>query len=174
MLEELFGSKNRERVLQYILANKQAYAKEIADFYQSSVDPIKKQLERLEIGGILVSQNVGRTRIFMFNPRYAFKEELAALLEKARKFYSEEEQERLTKQRKGPRRTGKTKTLTPTDRIKDRLVEYYYWDDEESLEEAVLVACANDFDMKAIETWSQKEGMNEKFSEFKLKLYRSV
>ena len=48
MLEELFGSKNRERVLQYILANNQAYAKEMADFYNSSVDPIQKQLERLE------------------------------------------------------------------------------------------------------------------------------
>ena len=107
MLEELFGSKNRERVLQYILANGQGYAKEIADFYESSVDPIQKQLERLELGGILVSQTVGRTRLFMFNPRYAFKEELTALLEKARTYYSAEEQERLTKQRKRPRRTGK-------------------------------------------------------------------
>ncbi|HIP61829.1 MAG TPA: ArsR family transcriptional regulator, partial [Sulfurovum sp.] len=67
MLEELFGSKNRERVLQYILANKQGYAKEIADFYNSSVDPMQKQLERMELGAILVSQTVGRTRIFMFN-----------------------------------------------------------------------------------------------------------
>ena len=43
----------------------------------------------------------------MFNPRYAFKDELIALLEKAREYYSEEEQDRLTKQRKRPRRTGK-------------------------------------------------------------------
>lgn len=107
MLEELFGSKNRERVLQYILANGQGYAKEIADFYGSSTDPIKKQLERLELGGILVSQTVGRTRLFMFNPRYAFKEELISLLKKAREYYSEEEKELLTKQRKRPRRTGK-------------------------------------------------------------------
>jgi len=107
MLDELFGSKNRERVLQYILANRQGYAKEIADFYGSSVDPIKKQLERMEEGSILVSQTVGRTRLFMFNPRYAFKDELVALLEKAREFYSPEEQERLTNQRKRPRRTGK-------------------------------------------------------------------
>lgn len=107
MLEELFGSKNRERVLQYILANGQGYAKEIADFYGSSVDPIQKQLERMEEGGILVSQTVGRTRLFMFSPRYAFKNELVALLEKARSYYSKEEQERLTRQRKRPRRTGK-------------------------------------------------------------------
>ena len=107
MLEEIFGSKNRERVLQYILANHQGYAKEIADFYASSVDPIQKQLERLELGGILVNQTVGRTRLFMFNPRYAFKAELEALLKKAREYYSPAEQERLMKQRKRPRRTGK-------------------------------------------------------------------
>ena len=107
MLEELFGSKNRERVLQYILANNQAYAKEMADFYNSSVDPIQKQLERLERGSILVSQTVGRTRLFLFNPRYAFRKELEALLLKAREFYAPEEVERLTKQRKRPRRTGK-------------------------------------------------------------------
>jgi len=107
MLSELFGSKNRERVLQYIAVNNEGYAKEIADFYQSSVDPIKKQLERLELGGILVSQTVGRTRLFMYNPRYAFKEEVLALLAKAREFYSPEEQERLNMLRKRPRRSGK-------------------------------------------------------------------
>ena len=107
MFEDLFGSKNRERVLQFILANNQGYAKEIADFYESSVDPIQKQLERMELGAILVSQTVGRTRLFMFNPRYPFKNELEALLLKAREFYEPSEIERLTKQRKRPRRTGK-------------------------------------------------------------------
>jgi hypothetical protein len=43
----------------------------------------------------------------MLNPRYAFKDELLALLKKAREFYSPDEQERLSKQRKRPRRTGK-------------------------------------------------------------------
>jgi hypothetical protein len=93
--------------LQYILANDQGYAKEIADFYESSVDPIQKQLERLEQGSILVSQTAGRTRLFMFNPRYAFRQELEALLLKAREFYAPEQIEKLTKQRKRPRRTGK-------------------------------------------------------------------
>ena len=60
MLGELFGSKNRERVLQYIDVNGQGYAKEIADFYGSSIDPIKKQLERLESGGDTCESN-GRT-----------------------------------------------------------------------------------------------------------------
>jgi len=107
MLEILFGSKNRERVLQFILANQEGYAKEIADFYGTSLDPIQKQLEKMESGGVLVSKNVGRTRLFMFNPRYAFLNELKALLEKARSFYPPEEIEKLTMQRKRPRRSGK-------------------------------------------------------------------
>jgi len=107
MLQALLGSINRERVLQYILARGEGYAKEIADFYGSSLDPIQKQLERLERGGILVSKTVGRTRLFVYSPRYAFKDELRALLERARSFYSPQEQERLLMVRKRPRRTGK-------------------------------------------------------------------
>ena len=107
MLEVIFGSKNRERVLQFILANNEGYAKEIADFYGTSVDPIQKQLEKMELGGVLVSKSVGRTRLFVFNPRYAFLNELKALLEKAREYYSPEEIEALTMRRKRPRRAGK-------------------------------------------------------------------
>lgn len=107
MLEALFGSKNRERVLQFILANTEGYAKEMADFYSSSLDPIQKQLERLDTEGVLVSRTVGRTRLFSFNPRYVFLDELTALLEKARSFYPPEEIERLTMRRKRPRRSGK-------------------------------------------------------------------
>jgi len=107
MLETLFGSKNRERVLQFILANKEGYAKEIADFYGTSLDPIQKQLEKLEQGGVLVNRTIGRTRLFTFSPRYAFLDELKSLLEKARSYYPAEEIERLTMRRKRPRRTGK-------------------------------------------------------------------
>jgi len=107
MLETLFGSKNRERVLQYILANDEGYAKEISTFYGTSLDPIQKQLEKLELGGVFVSHTVGRTRLFMFNPRYAFLSELKALLLKAKEFYPPEEIERLDMKRRRPRRAGK-------------------------------------------------------------------
>jgi len=107
MLETIFGSKNRESVLQFILANGEGYAKEIAEFYGTSLDPIQKQLVKLELGGVFVSKSVGRTRLFMFNPRYAFLNELKALLEKARSYYKPEEIERLTMRRKRPRRANK-------------------------------------------------------------------
>jgi len=64
--------------------------------------------------------------------------------------------------------------LTATDCIKDRLSAYYHWDDPQSLDQAIWVACANEFDMKSIEAWSLNEGMDEKFMAFKEKLYQSV
>lgn len=107
MLEAIFGSKCREQVLQYILANELAYATEIKKFYSIGLDPVQKQLEKLELGGVLVSQNVGKTIVFSFNPRYAFLKELISLLEKAREYYKPELKEKLLMSRKRPRRQGK-------------------------------------------------------------------
>ncbi|HIP61229.1 MAG TPA: hypothetical protein EYG98_01590 [Sulfurovum sp.] len=64
-------------------------------------------------------------------------------------------------------KTGTLKLLTPTDCIKDRLAGYYHWDDTQNLEQAVWVAEANSFDMKAIDDWSKIEGKSEKFDIFK-------
>lgn len=107
MLESLFGSKNAERVLIFLFSREKGYAREITRFYETEFFPIYKQLERLELGGILVSHNVGRTREFALNPRYPFLKELKSLLEKALSFYPEEERENLVMNRRRPRRSGK-------------------------------------------------------------------
>ena len=65
--------------------------------------------------------------------------------------------------------TGILKLLSPTDCIKDRLAGFYYWDDMQNLEQAVMVALENDFDIEDIERWSNKEGELEKFEIFKKK-----
>jgi hypothetical protein len=107
MLEPLLGSVNRERVLMFIFARKEGYGRQIASFFNTDLDPIQKQLERLEYGGVLISRSAGRTRLFSFNPRYPFLDELEALLEKALSFYPEDERGNLTMNRKRPRRSGK-------------------------------------------------------------------
>ncbi|MEA3554920.1 MAG: ArsR family transcriptional regulator, partial [Campylobacterota bacterium] len=104
MLEPLFGSRCREDVLQFILANDSGYGTEIKKFYNTGLDPIQKQLEKLELGGVLVSKNIGKTVVYSFNPRYAFLDELKSLLLKAREFYKPELIEQLTMSRKRPRR----------------------------------------------------------------------
>jgi len=107
MIEVILGSKNAEKVLMYIYARGEGYAREIARFYETDLLPIQKQLDKLESGGVLVSREVGKTRPYVFNPRYPFLNELKGLLEKAFSFFSQEEQDKLMMNRRRPRARGK-------------------------------------------------------------------
>ena len=108
MIESLLGSKNAERVLIYIFAREEGYAREVAGFYKTDLKSIQMQLDKFEKSGVLVSRMVGRTRPYVFNLRYPFLNELKGLLEKALSFYSEKEQEELKMNRRRPRAEGKT------------------------------------------------------------------
>jgi hypothetical protein len=107
MIETILGSENAERVLIYILVRGKGYASEIADFFGVDLSPIQKQLLKFEAGGVFISTLAGRTRIFQFNPSYAFLSELKELLNKAFQFYPPGEVEQLKMNRRRPRRTGK-------------------------------------------------------------------
>jgi hypothetical protein len=107
VLESLLGSVTREKVLLFLYARDEGYAREIASYYGTNLDPVQKQLETLEQGGILFSRTAGRTRLYAYNPRYPFQKELFALLGKALTFYSDDEKSRLILIRRRPRRKGK-------------------------------------------------------------------
>ena len=107
MIESLLGSKNAERVLIYIFARDEGYAREIAGFYETDLKSIQMQLDKFERSGVLVSREVGRTRPYVFNPRYPFLNEVKALLQKALSFYPENEREELLMNRRRPRARGK-------------------------------------------------------------------
>ena len=107
MLEAILGSSSSERVLMFILAREEGYAREIARFFETGLTPIQKQLEKLESAGVLVSRVTGRTRLFSFNPRYPMIAELRALLDKTLQFYPDDLRAQLLMNRRRPRRTGK-------------------------------------------------------------------
>ena len=107
MLLPLLGSENSERVLIFLLARENGYAREISQFFDTNLYAIQRQLDKLETGGILVSRTVGRTRLYQFNPRYSFLEELKSLLAKAFSFYPESVREELLMNRRRPRSRGK-------------------------------------------------------------------
>jgi len=107
MLEPLLGSVNAERVLVFILAREEGYARDIARFFETNVYAIQKQLDKFESGGILASRMAGRTRLYALNPRYPFLKELKDMLLKAISFYSQEDQEKLMMNRRRPRRREK-------------------------------------------------------------------
>jgi hypothetical protein len=107
MLAPLFGSEYREKALIFILARESGYAAEIAQFFATNLSQIQKQLDGLEAGGVLVSQTVGRTRLYEFSPRYVFREELKNLLQKALLYYPADMKRKLALNRRRPRRRGK-------------------------------------------------------------------
>ncbi len=106
-MEAILGSTSRERVLLFILARSEGYATEIANFYNTDLAPIQRQLDKLEVGGVLASRKAGRTRLYSFNPRCPFLKELRALLDKVMTFCPRDLKERLLMNRRRPRRRGK-------------------------------------------------------------------
>ncbi len=107
MIVALFGNLNRERVLIFLYVRGSGNASEITRFYQTDLSPVQNQLEKLEMGGILSSRLVGKTRLYEWNPRYPLLLELQSLLEKMWWFYPESEKKKWVSARTRPRRKGK-------------------------------------------------------------------
>ncbi|NGX41619.1 MAG: hypothetical protein KR126chlam4_01462 [Candidatus Anoxychlamydiales bacterium] len=110
MLESIFGGKNIERILFFLLINQRCYGRQLSYIFQQALSPIQKTLDRLERGGIIISFLEGKTRMYHFNPRYPFLQELKKLLERAYMFLPQEFKNRYyePKIRKRPRRKGKS------------------------------------------------------------------
>jgi DNA-binding transcriptional ArsR family regulator len=108
MLEGILGNATAEKVLLYLEQYGEGYATEIAETFEDvSLSMVQRQLERMERAGLLVSLLKGRTRLFAWNPRYAFLDEVRALLRKALSWLPDRERQRYFSQRRRPRRTGK-------------------------------------------------------------------
>lgn len=66
--------------------------------------------------------------------------------------------------------TGVLRLLTPTDCVKDRLAAFFHWKDRQSLEQAILVAQAQEIDLEEVRRWSQSEGNDADFRLFEQRL----
>lgn len=107
MLEAIVGSTSAERVLFFLVARGDGYAAEIARLFETDLSPIQKQLERMERDGLLVNRRVGRARVYSFNPRYPFSNELTELVSKAIDLSPEALQQKLVLDRRRPRKKNK-------------------------------------------------------------------
>lgn len=103
----IMGSEAAEKVLLYIANYGDGYAKAISEVFGLSLSQVQRQLNKFEREGLLVSQVVGKTRLFKFNPRYALKKELLVLLNKALSILPKEVTQKYFRKRKRPRRAGK-------------------------------------------------------------------
>lgn len=69
--------------------------------------------------------------------------------------------------------TGTLLIVSATDCVKDRLCAYYFWNDQQGLAQAVLVAKSQNVDLKEINRWSKAEGKVKEFLLFKKKFDQS-
>ena len=107
MLEALFGSSAAERVLLYLQNYEQGYGREIAATFGMAQSQVRKQLEKLESGGVLVSTLVGRTRLYQWNPRNPLVPPIRSLLSAAIDSLPASDRQRYLRRRTRPRRSGK-------------------------------------------------------------------
>ena len=71
--------------------------------------------------------------------------------------------EPLESEKKLKTKFGTIVLMTPTDSVKDRLAAYYYWNDQQALEQAIMVAKSKKIDFHEVKRWSEKEGHIEKY-----------
>lgn len=107
MYKALFGNNVVEQCLLYIVNYGEGHINGIAKTFEISPGQVQRQLEKLEAGGILVSQFSGNTKNFRISPRLAIRAELTSLIEKMLQDLPEEETEKYFRRRQRPRRTGK-------------------------------------------------------------------
>ena len=107
MLEGIFGNKSAEKVLLHIFHYGESHASAIAKDFEVALNPIVHQLNRFEKAEVLVSKEVGRSRMYSFNPKSPLTQPLKDMIEVAYEGISLSEREKIFSMRRRPRRKGK-------------------------------------------------------------------
>jgi hypothetical protein len=107
ILEGLTGNETASKVLLYIESYGTGYPRAISEKFEISLSQVQRQLERFEREGILVSRLIGRTRVYEWNPRCFYLDELKKILSKSLDRLPESIKEKYFRERTRPRRKGK-------------------------------------------------------------------
>lgn len=83
MLPCLFGSKNAERILLFILVNESCYVSEVQKAFNVPLAPLQNIFQKFEKAGILIFERQGNKKLFRLNPSYPLYQELKALIKAA-------------------------------------------------------------------------------------------
>ena len=107
MLEGIFGNKTAEKVLLYIFHYKSAYPSAIAKDLSIARHPVMNQLDRFEKAGVLISEEIGRARVYRFNEKSPRTNPVRTLIQQVYDMLSLAEKQKLFKERRRPRQKGK-------------------------------------------------------------------
>jgi DNA-binding IclR family transcriptional regulator len=106
MLEALFGSVCTTQALLYLQNYGDGDAKAVAAAFRMSPAQARRQLHRLEDGGLLISRPEGRTRVYVWNHANPLVVDLRRLLQTALGLMSDSEQRTFFRERGRPKRAG--------------------------------------------------------------------
>lgn len=107
MLKGIFGNETTEKVLLHLIHHGESHASAIAQDFDLALTPVRGQLDRLESAGVITSKEMGRTRVYFFNPKSPYTKPLKELVGVLYQSIPLREREALFKTRRRPRRKGK-------------------------------------------------------------------
>ena len=107
MLEGIFGNQTVEKILLSIFHYGEIHALAIARDHQSALNPIRKQLDRLESSGVIHSRPSGRMRLYSFNPKSPYMKPVKEIIGLLYEGIPLSEREKLFSVIRKPRRKGK-------------------------------------------------------------------
>ena len=81
-LAELLGSKTAEKIFLYLHHYPEAHARGLATDMRMGFSQVERQLKKYEDIGTLISRQVGKTRVYQFNPRYIFHAQIKEMIAK--------------------------------------------------------------------------------------------
>ncbi len=107
MLETIFGSETTATILLNIYHYEEIHARAIARNMGKVHGGIVHQLDRLESGGLLVSKEIGRTRVYLFNPKSPYIDPVKKIIQITYDAMPIKVKEKLFQERLRPRAKGK-------------------------------------------------------------------
>ena len=107
MLYTIFGNKSAALTLMFLQNYGDGYSSQIAQTFGVPTTAIFRQLVKLESEGILVSREIGKSRVYSWNPRSATVKSLRRFLEDELERLPREDTLKFFRERRRPRRLGK-------------------------------------------------------------------
>ncbi len=107
MLEGIFGNQTVEKILLSLYHYSEIHAQAIADDHKTALNPIRKQLDRLESSGVILSRPSGRMRLYSFNPKSPYMKPVKEIIGILYEGIPLKEREELFFSIRKPRRKGK-------------------------------------------------------------------
>ncbi len=106
-LANFFGSGAAEAALLHLFHYGETYGRAVATDMEIALQPVQRQLDRFEQCGVLVSREVGRTRLYTWNPKSPFSALLREMVKVQYEAIPLEQRQVLFQARRRPRAKGK-------------------------------------------------------------------